>query len=169
MTGTPRIKLILYCALLSVVTLLVYFPGLSGGFIFDDYKSLSALEVLEDDVSLERLKYYFSLSHSGPLMRPIPTLSFVLDAQTWPAEAYPFKRTNLIIHCLNSVLLFLLLFSVFKIKNENNAIIVITHYQRLLDYIVPDFVHVLQDGKIVKSGTKELAMELEEKGYDWLK
>lgn len=56
-----------------------------------------------------------------------------------------------------------------KIKNENNAIIVITHYQRLLDYIVPDFVHVLQDGKIVKSGTKELAMELEEKGYDWLK
>ena len=46
---------------------------------------------------------------------------------------------------------------------------VITHYQRLLDYIVPDYVHVLFDGKIVKSGTKDLALELEEKGYDWIK
>lgn len=56
-----------------------------------------------------------------------------------------------------------------KLKNENNAFIIITHYQRLLDYIIPDFVHVLHDGKIVKSGTKELALELEEKGYDWIK
>ena len=56
-----------------------------------------------------------------------------------------------------------------KLRNENNAIVVITHYQRLLDYIVPDFVHVLHEGKIVKSGTKELALELEEKGYDWIK
>lgn len=56
-----------------------------------------------------------------------------------------------------------------KLKNKDNAIIVITHYQRLLDYIVPDFVHVLFDGKIVKSGTKELAHELEAKGYDWIK
>ncbi|RIV44530.1 Fe-S cluster assembly ATPase SufC [Flagellimonas pelagia] len=56
-----------------------------------------------------------------------------------------------------------------KLRNKDNAIIVITHYQRLLDYIVPDFVHVLYNGKIVKSGTKELALELEEKGYDWIK
>ncbi|TSE09341.1 MULTISPECIES: Fe-S cluster assembly ATPase SufC [Aquimarina] len=56
-----------------------------------------------------------------------------------------------------------------KLKSPENAIVVITHYQRLLDYIVPDFVHVLYDGKIVKSGTKELALELEEKGYDWIK
>lgn len=56
-----------------------------------------------------------------------------------------------------------------QMKNENNAIVVITHYQRLLDYIVPDVIHVLYDGKIVKSGPKELAIELEEKGYDWLK
>jgi len=56
-----------------------------------------------------------------------------------------------------------------KLKNENNAVLVITHYQRLLDYIVPDFVHVLMNGKIVKSGGKELAYELEEKGYDWIK
>lgn len=56
-----------------------------------------------------------------------------------------------------------------KLKNENNAFILITHYQRLLEYIVPDFVHVLADGKIVKTGGKELALELEEKGYDWLK
>ena len=54
------------------------------------------------------------------------------------------------------------------LKSENNATVVITHYQRLLDYIVPDFVHVLYKGKIVKSGTKELALELEEKGYDWI-
>ena len=56
-----------------------------------------------------------------------------------------------------------------KLKNENNAVIVITHYQRLLDYIVPDFVHVLHDGKIVKTGGKELAHKKEKKGYDWLK
>jgi len=56
-----------------------------------------------------------------------------------------------------------------KLKSPEKASIVITHYQRLLDYIVPDFVHVLYDGRIVKSGTKELALELEEKGYDWIK
>jgi len=56
-----------------------------------------------------------------------------------------------------------------KLKSKDNAIIVITHYQRLLDYIVPDFVHVMHEGRIVKSGTKELALELEEKGYDWIK
>jgi Fe-S cluster assembly ATP-binding protein len=55
-----------------------------------------------------------------------------------------------------------------KLRGGNNAIIVITHYQRLLDYIIPDFVHVLADGKIVKTGPKELALELEEKGYDWI-
>ncbi len=56
-----------------------------------------------------------------------------------------------------------------KLKSKDNAVIVITHYQRLLEYIVPDFVHVLHNGKIVKSGGKELALELEEKGYDWIK
>ena len=56
-----------------------------------------------------------------------------------------------------------------KLKSKDNAVILITHYQRLLEYIVPDFVHVLHNGKIVKSGGKELALELEEKGYDWLK
>ncbi len=56
-----------------------------------------------------------------------------------------------------------------KLRNKDNAILLITHYQRLLEYIVPDFVHVLYNGRIVKSGGKELALELEEKGYDWLK
>ena len=56
-----------------------------------------------------------------------------------------------------------------KLKNKDNAILVITHYQRLLEYIVPDYVHVLFDGKIVKSGGKELALKLEERGYDWIK
>ncbi|MGX5689294.1 Fe-S cluster assembly ATPase SufC [Arcticibacter tournemirensis] len=56
-----------------------------------------------------------------------------------------------------------------KLRSENNAFLIITHYQRLLDYIVPDFVHILYDGRIIKSGSKELALELEEKGYDWVK
>jgi Fe-S cluster assembly ATP-binding protein len=56
-----------------------------------------------------------------------------------------------------------------KLKHDDNATIVITHYQRLLDYIVPDFVHILYDGQIVKTAGKELALELEEKGYDWIK
>ncbi len=56
-----------------------------------------------------------------------------------------------------------------KLRSKDNGFVVITHYQRLLDYIVPDFVHVLYDGRIVRSGTKELALELEEKGYDWIK
>lgn len=56
-----------------------------------------------------------------------------------------------------------------KLKSKDNAILVITHYQRLLDYIVPDFVHILYDGRIVKSGGKDLALVLEEKGYDWIK
>jgi len=55
-----------------------------------------------------------------------------------------------------------------KLKNKNNAVLLITHYQRLLDYIVPDFVHVLKDGKIIRSGDASLALELEDKGYDWL-
>lgn len=56
-----------------------------------------------------------------------------------------------------------------KLHSKNNAFIIVTHYQRLLDYIVPDFIHVMHDGKIVKSGGKELALTLEKKGYDWLK
>ena len=56
-----------------------------------------------------------------------------------------------------------------KLKSKDNAVIIITHYQRLLDHIIPDYVHVLHEGKIVKSGGKELAHELEEKGYDWIK
>jgi Fe-S cluster assembly ATP-binding protein len=56
-----------------------------------------------------------------------------------------------------------------KLRRADNAFLVITHYQRLLDYIVPDFVHIMYDGKIVKTGDKNLAIELEEKGYDWIK
>ena len=55
-----------------------------------------------------------------------------------------------------------------KLKKPDNAQLVITHYQRLLEYIIPDFVHVLADGRIVRSGTKALALELEEHGYDWI-
>ena len=58
---------------------------------------------------------------------------------------------------------------VIKCSNENNSVLVITHYQRLLDYIVPDFVHIVMDGKVVMSGDKDLAKKIEEIGYDWLK
>ena len=54
-------------------------------------------------------------------------------------------------------------------RGKDNAFLIVTHYQRLLDYIVPDFVHVLYNGRIVRSGTRELALELEEKGYDFIK
>ncbi|MBS1622390.1 MAG: Fe-S cluster assembly ATPase SufC, partial [Bacteroidetes bacterium] len=56
-----------------------------------------------------------------------------------------------------------------KLRNKDNAFLVITHYQRLLNYIVPDFVHVMYDGRIVKTGDKNLALQMEEKGYDWIK
>ena len=56
-----------------------------------------------------------------------------------------------------------------SLASNSNAIILITHYQRLLDYIKPDFIHIMQDGQIVKTGTKELALELEKKGYDWIR
>jgi Fe-S cluster assembly ATP-binding protein len=56
-----------------------------------------------------------------------------------------------------------------KLRTPQNASLVITHYQRLLDYIIPDFVHVLYQGRIIRSGGKELALELEERGYDWIK
>ena len=56
-----------------------------------------------------------------------------------------------------------------KLRDKENGFLVITHYQRLLEYIIPDYVHVLFEGKIVKSGSKELANKLEEKGYDWIK
>ena len=56
-----------------------------------------------------------------------------------------------------------------QLRSPENATIVITHYQRLLDYIVPDYVHVLYEGRIVKTGPKELALELEEKGYEWIR
>jgi Fe-S cluster assembly ATP-binding protein len=56
-----------------------------------------------------------------------------------------------------------------KLKNKDNSTLVITHYQRLLDYIVPDVVHILYDGRIVKTAGKELALQLEDKGYDWIK
>ena len=56
-----------------------------------------------------------------------------------------------------------------KIKKKENAIIIITHYQRILNYIIPDFVHIVHDGKIIKSGKKDLALEIEKKGYSWIK
>ncbi|MCX7552935.1 hypothetical protein OS175_03510 [Marinicella sp. S1101] len=93
-----------------------YKNGLSGGFIFDDVSNLSDLSIIDNDVSLKNIQTYFGESTSGPLKRPISIFSFLIDAQDWPAEAYSFKRTNVIIHLLNGGLLFLLLSLIFSNK-----------------------------------------------------
>ncbi|KAA3639999.1 MAG: tetratricopeptide repeat-containing protein [Proteobacteria bacterium] len=102
----------------------VYQNGLSGGFIFDDENNISRLQTIDNDITFDNLKNYFGQSTSGPLKRPISVFSFLIDAQDWPADAYSFKRTNLIIHLLNGSLLFLVLLVLFKIKgySENKRL-----------------------------------------------
>lgn len=102
--------------LLILTTFVVYKGGLNGGFIFDDYNSLQRLNVFQGDVTAEKLKTYVGESGSGPLKRPISVLSFLIDSQQWPTEAYAFKRTNLIIHIINGSLLFLILLKLFHLK-----------------------------------------------------
>lgn len=110
-------KIIIVLVILLSLTALVYKNGLNGGFIFDDISSLSKLSVIDDNVNKENLVKYIGESNTGPLKRPISILSFLIDAQNWPTEAYSFKRTNLIIHLINGSLLYLLLVTLFKYKN----------------------------------------------------
>jgi hypothetical protein len=91
-----------------------YSPGLSGGFLLDDQASLSKLAIINDELSPAHLFDYFAASETGLLKRPVSVFSFLLDATNWPADPYPFKRTNLIIHLLNGALLFTLLYLVFS-------------------------------------------------------
>ena len=82
-------------------------------------------------------------------------------------DLFPTKQYNMVAPFIKALEKFIN--ETLKLKNKDNAVIIITHYQRLLDYIIPDYVHVLNEGKIAKSGNKELAHELEERGYDWIK
>jgi hypothetical protein len=99
-------------------TYFVYSPGLSGGFLLDDQASLGHLKKIDGELSAERLYDYFAASRTGILKRPISVFSFLIDAQTWPAEAYSFKRTNVIIHLINGGLLFYLLYCLFLFKTS---------------------------------------------------
>lgn len=115
------------CLLILITTgYFVYNPGISGGFIFDDFNNLNKLSVVNGDVSIDNLKRLLGESNAGPLKRPVSVFSFLLDAQTWPAEASPFKRTNIIIHLLNGCLLLLLLVKIFHLKgwDKNKALYV---------------------------------------------
>jgi len=105
---------ILLIALLLAVTAVLYWPGLKGGYIFDDLHSLSKLTIINDQVTWEHVIDYVGAGDTGPLKRPISVLSFLLDGQTWPTAAGPFKRTNLIIHLLCGLVLFNLLMSLFR-------------------------------------------------------
>jgi len=123
-----KIKTIIVLALLMLITWYAYAPGLTGGFMLDDEQNISLLGIIDNDLSGKRLVSYFAESNSGPLKRPISVFSFLLDAQDWPAAAYPFKRTNLIIHLLNAALLFGLLLKVMKLHGHppNRALIIAT-------------------------------------------
>ncbi len=98
----------LYVATLLALTWLVYTPGFSGGFLFDDFSSLSQLGSYGAIDNPESLWLYLLGNSSGPTGRPVSMLSFLLDAQDWPANPEPFKRTNVLIHLLTGLMLFLL-------------------------------------------------------------
>src|SRR5690606_37858891 len=107
---------------------LVYANGLSGGFMLDDEHNISALSVFSNEVTIKKATLYFAESQSGPLKRPISIFSFLIDAQNWPADAYSFKRTNLIIHLINGGLLYFFLILLFKFKgySENKLLYLAT-------------------------------------------
>lgn len=123
------------------ITILVYVKGLQGGFIFDDYMNLEKLSIINGNLSLENIYHYFAYSDAGPIKRPISIFSFLIDAQNWPAEAYSFKRTNLIIHLLNGSLLYLFLSDLFKYKNySTNKSLYIAGFSALIWLVHPFFV-----------------------------
>ncbi len=115
MIHSKRVQISLV-ALLIIMTGIIYMPGLKGGYVFDDLHSLSKLSIINEDLSFEKIFDYIGASKTGPLKRPVSVMSFLIDGQKWPTFAFPFKRTNLVIHLINGLLLFLIVFSVFKAK-----------------------------------------------------
>ncbi|GAA4822184.1 hypothetical protein GCM10011365_24840 [Marinicella pacifica] len=121
-----KIKVLIVIVALVITTWFIYKPGFTGGFMFDDESNLNSLSIIADDLSLTRLQTYFGESKSGPLKRPISVFSFLIDAQNWPAGAYSFKRTNVILHVFNGFLLFTVLWVLFRQKGfkENKVLFI---------------------------------------------
>lgn len=109
-------------SILLVVNMYIYYPGFTGGFLLDDKSVLLKLQLINDQISVENIINYISASNTGPLKRPLSVLSFLFDAQNWPAEPLSFKRTNVILHGINGVLLFLLLSKSFSLTASSKWI-----------------------------------------------
>jgi len=117
-------KIILSIIGIVVLSVVVYFPSLTGDFIYDDFWSLKKLSEVNGVISWESLSAYLLSSDTGPLKRPLSMLSFLIDGQDWPADPYSFRVTNLIIHIINSLLLFCLLYSILKLRENKNVVCV---------------------------------------------
>ncbi|MCX7544503.1 hypothetical protein [Marinicella gelatinilytica] len=114
-----NLKPAIYSLLLIIIVGIIYLPGLSGGFIFDDFNNLHLLSIMDGQFSLDRLQEYLAGQKSGPVGRPISSLTFLLDGMDWPvASVRSFKITNLIIHLINTVLLFVLMVKLFGLYEE---------------------------------------------------
>lgn len=120
------IKPWLAVSFLLLICFFLYKPGLTGGFLLDDENTLSKLDLVNDNISFDSVWSYLAASEAATLKRPVSMLSFLLDAQNWPAEAYSFKRTNLIIHLLNGLLLYVFLYRLFSShkKYKESAVLI---------------------------------------------
>ncbi len=112
--------------LLVMMSILAFWPGTTGGFILDDSFNLGAMQKYGGVHNLDTLRFFIFEGISGPTGRPISLLSFLIDSQSWPADPFSFKRTNILIHSLNSVLIFAVIYKLFQIigKKESSTIII---------------------------------------------
>jgi len=115
-THATRIRTLLFAAALAILAWLVYHPGLRGGFLFDDFANLPALGAEGPVHSADALFRYLTSGKADPTGRPLSLLSFLVDASNWPASPWPFKRTNLVIHIINGLLLYTLLGRLIKVR-----------------------------------------------------
>lgn len=133
----------------SILGYVIYYSGLSGGFMMDDISNLSNLSVFNGEITWDKLKEYIGLSKSGILKRPISIFSFLLDSNQWPAQAWSFKRTNVFIHLLNGILLFTIYYKIFnKSKKYNNDVFFIAAISMVLwlyhPFLVSTVLYIVQ-------------------------
>ncbi|WP_154224012.1 hypothetical protein [Marinicella rhabdoformis] len=135
--------------LIIAFTAALYYPALAGAFIFDDYHSLSFLKYINGDVNLDNVLNFISFADTGPLKRPISVLSFLIDGNNWPTDPFPFKRTNLIIHIFNAVLLYFIILVILNqssLGTKQTAIITIfsVAFWVLHPYLLSTSMYVVQ-------------------------
>lgn len=118
LTYKTNLALILLLLALSIIT---FWPGTSGDFIIDDYHNLSPLSKIDSHNELDSFRQFVFGGASGPTGRPISLASFLIDAQTWPAEPYSFKRTNIFIHCLNGLIIFAVFLKLFQLLGRRDS------------------------------------------------